>query len=988
MKSLRTLMQQIEAQPILDGDAVIQDLRTDSREVKPGTLFLARVGAQADGHRYLKTAVERGAAAVLVTRPDTVPKDLGVPAYAVAAQDPTYGLLAAEFFDHPTHHLQVYGVTGTNGKSSTAWMLDHLLRSIGRKPALISTLMYKVGDQCFEAPNTTPDAVVIQRLARAAVDAQCSDLVMEVSSHGVATGRISGVRFRVGGFTNFSRDHLDFHGSEAAYLRAKALFFTLFLRQQDAPADAVIIDGPKREELMELLQGLPVFDASLDYLRVLTRFDAPSSHTTVVSFDVDTPQDVHIERSSPATLDGTAIALKEGQNTWDGFVPIAGSFQVENAALAMTMVQRVEAIPWEKLLEAMRSFSGVPGRLERIAEPRADEPSIFVDYAHTPDAITAVLKTARALTPHTLSIVVGCGGDRDRGKRPLMARAALEYADVSVFTTDNPRHENPEAILDDMCADLSADATIERITDRRKAIAYGIEHARNGVCVIAGKGHEEYQDVQGEQWLWRDTDEARAYIAQQRYAHPEPMRLSGWSPEHLAQILVGQWNGTPPRLIFGGLSTDTRTIQQGDIFVALKGPRFDAHDHLQKAFDQGASAAIVERFVEGVCAPQLLVQSPYDALGAIAKSLIQEARRAQTGLQIIGITGSNGKTTTRTFAAALLALRHGRAPLATRGNFNNQIGLPLSVAPLSMLQQHAVLEMGANQPGDIEDLVTMAPPDVAVLTSIAPSHLDGFGSVDGIRRAKAEMIRYGRPRVVVMPYQESLSVWGEDARAIGARILTFGTEEGASIRAVRERATGPVHIQGQHVWRDVDFHIDLPIPGRHNAGNFAAALLATSIVDGILVSPPSVERLKQFEEHFSPEPGRLEMYECAGRSVIFDAYNANPGSARAALDVLQEFGHPRVAVLGELLELGGEEATLHHAVLEDAAARCDVVITIGDRWPSSEYTHVHHCLERKHAVALVVEYAPKHSTLLWKGSRGARLELARDEVESIWNHQE
>src|SRR5690625_3491721 len=988
MNNLQQLMRRIDAEAILPGDAHITDLRTDSREVRDGTLFLARVGAEVDGHQYLKAAVARGASAVLVTRPDAVPNDLGVPAYAVSTQDPTYGLLAADFFGHPTQQLRVYGVTGTNGKSSTAWMLDHLLRTLGRKPALISTLMYRVGDEQFDAPNTTPDAVVIQRLARAAVDAQCTDLVMEVSSHGVATGRIAGVHFRVGGFTNFSRDHLDFHGSEEAYLRAKALFFSLFLRQQDAPADAVIMDGPKRAELMALLQGLPVFDDALDYLQVLRNDDAPSFRTTIVSSNAQNPKDVHVRLNAPADANGSAITLCENTEQWEGFVPTAGDFQVQNAALAMTMIQRVENTPWPQLLSAMQSFTGVPGRLERVAENEGEEPSVFVDYAHTPDAIEAVLQTARALTPHRLNIVVGCGGERDRGKRPLMAHAAATHADLSIFTTDNPRREKPEQILDDMLKGVPEGVETKRVDDRRAAIAYGIEHTQRGICVIAGKGHENYQDIDGKKYLWSDADEARAHIARLRYNQEAPRRLSGWSPAHLAHILGGQWNQPIKPWVFGGLSTDTRTIQKGDIFVALKGPRFDAHDHLAEAFERGARAAIVERIAPAIDAPQLRVSNPYEALSTITRQLVDEARRAQHSLQIIAITGSNGKTTTRSFAAALSEIRHGQSPLATQGNFNNQIGLPLSVAPLSMRHQHAILEMGANQPGDIRDLVHMAPPDVAVLTSIAPSHLEGFGSVDGIRTAKAEMIRYGRPRVVIMPYQESLGIWGQEARAIGATVLTFGVEPEASLRCTRETATGPVRIRGQHVWRGIDTQVNIPVPGRHNAGNFAAALLATSVVHGALDAPPTQEQFERFQDHLRAEPGRLEVYDVAGRRVIFDAYNANPGSAVAALEVLQEYATPRIAVLGELLELGAREQELHSEVLKAAAEQCDVVIAVGERWPATAHTHVHHCVAREEAVELVLRHAQDHATILWKGSRGARLELARDQVESFWKNQE
>lgn len=988
MNDLRTLMNTIGAHPILDGNAQIKDLHTDSRKVRQGSLFLARIGDAVDGHDYLRAAVEKGAAAVLVTRKDAVPEDLAVPAFCVEQQDPAFALLAAEFFDHPTRELHVYGVTGTNGKSSTVWMLDHLLRHIGRRPALISTLMYRAGGKTFPAPNTTPDAVVIQRLARQAVDAGDTDLVMEVSSHGIASGRIAGVQFRAGGWTNFSRDHLDFHGGEEQYFRAKSLFFSLYLRGNNAPTDAVFIDGPMREKLVKSLHNNVEYDAALTHLRSLERPNHTPVTCTTVSVGETTPQDVHVKLRGASTVKGTPIQLSEKQAHGEGFIPVAGRFQIENAALAMTMIQRVEHLPWSHLLNAMKSFAGVPGRFERAADPEGNEPAVFIDYAHTPDAVRAVLQTARDLTDGPLSIVVGCGGDRDRGKRPQIAAAALHAADQCVFTTDNPRTESPNAILNDMCEELTPSPRWTRKTARRDAIAQGIENATNGVCIIAGKGHENYQEIQKKRWAWSDIEEARAAIAQRRYQHERPRRISGWSNEHLATITHGTWHTPPPRSLFGGLSTDTRTIARGDIFVALKGPRFDAHDHLADALDRGAAAVIVERHVPEIQLPQLVVPSPLQALADIAHALIHEARAAETGLHVVAITGSNGKTTTRTFAAALSTLRHENAPLTTHGNFNNQIGLPLSVAPLSRTHRHAILEMGANQLGDIRDLVQMAPPNVAVLTSIAPSHLEGFGSIDGIRRAKAEMILDANPDAVIMPYAESQGIWGDAARARNAEILTFGSENEASVRCEREHPLGPVRILGQKIWKHLNVEVRVPVPGYHNAGNFAAALLATSWENGALLPPPTQTQLNAFAEHCATEPGRLEYNIVAGRHVIFDAYNANPGSVRAALHVLEAFPEPRVVVLGELLELGEQEESLHRDILRDAADQCDVVITIGNRWPILNAPHVHRCLERAQAVDCVIQNAPKNATVLWKGSRGARLEIAREEVESIWTQEE
>lgn len=987
MKKLSSLMRSIDAIPLVEGDVFIEDITMDSRAVQPGTLFVARRGWYVDGHDYLEQAVANGASAVLVSRRDAVPSNAAVPIYFVADEDPALGLLAAEFFDHPTRALNVYGVTGTNGKTSTVWMLDHLLRSIGQQVAVLSTVAYRVADQWLPAPNTTPDALVVQRLARQAVDTGCQALVMEVSSHGAAIGRIAGTEFRVGGFTNFSRDHLDFHETEESYLRAKALFFSLYLRAGAGVKDAVFMRSPILPELLPLCGEEPVFDEKLEHLRPLMNgLPQRVPRTTIVGRTREEGVDILVESSGSGSVQGTRIHVQELSVRFEGMVAAAGAFQVDNAALAMAMVRRVEACSWPVLLEAMERFSGVPGRLELVADPQGDEPAVFVDYAHTSDAVRVVLNTAAELTNGPLWAVVGAGGDRDRGKRPMMAAAAIAGSDVTVLTSDNPRTEDPVAILDDVCAGLEPAEHLHRIVDRREAIAHAVSHARGGVVVVAGKGHERYEEVQRRRYFWDDADEARMCLAQRRYGLALPRRLAGWSPRHVETLLQGQWLKAPARLLFRGLSTDTRTLQPGDLFVALQGEHHDAHTLVSDAFAKGASAAVVERAIPEADGPQLIVASTHAALATIATTLLSEARAARGGLEIIGITGSNGKTTTRSFATALATCIDGHAPLATQGNFNNQIGLPLSVAALSTSHRRAILEMGASQAGDIAELVQMAPPDVAVLTSIAASHLAGFGSLDGVRFAKAEMLRAARPKVVVMPLGEADGIWGEAAAEIGATVLTFGGP-GASLECARSAMDAPITVRGHGVWQGFHAQVEVPVSGRHNAGNFAAALLAVSVRDGALGDPPSDDVLRKFADMLVAPPGRMERYRVCGRQIIFDAYNANPASTQAALDTLAEFERPRIAVLGELFELGDQEAVMHDHVLRTAADTCDLVVAIGPRWPKNQASHVHVLIDRDAAAALIADRAGADATILWKGSRGARLEQLRDLVEAQWRKE-
>lgn len=1004
------LFEGLPASQLHGGDVDILAICVDSREVQPGTLFIARKGWYVDGHAYLQAAVSAGASAVLISDADADWASLGVPVFYAPDEDPLLGLLASRFYGYPTRDLTVIGVTGTNGKTSTAWMVDHLLRTLGVTTAFISTVAYRIGERWLPAPNTTPDAITIQRLAREARDAGAQALVMEVSSHGAAIGRIAGTEFTAAGYTNLTRDHLDFHGDDASYARAKALFFSLYARASAArrgqpPRATFMLQNATDADVLALARrAAPAFDERLRHLEPLAAGAAawpPLEVTTVTlnapsnggsSSDASTRVDgtfanrIHVDVTGAGTVAGTPCVLQIDGVSYPCFVPAAGDFQVQNAVLAMSLVRDAlgsDRVSWPALIDALQSFTGVPGRMELVCDPQGDEPAVFVDYAHTPDAVRTVLATARGLQRPPLCCVVGAGGDRDRGKRPTMAHEAEVGADHVIVTSDNPRTEQPEAILAEVVAGLSVDASFDQVVGRREAIALACER-QGGTVVIAGKGHERYEDIARRRTFWDDREEARSFLAKRRFSEALPRRLSGWSLETLAQHVEGTLVATSStRVLLRTLSSDTRTLRAGDIFVALKGAHHDGHAHVAQAFAQGAAVALVEAVPADAAGPCVVVDSTLRALERLTRALVGNAKASRQGLDVIAITGSNGKTTTRSFIEGLLHARDGAAPLATIGNFNNQIGLPLSVASLALTQRRAVLEMGANRFGDIAELCAMVAPDVAVLTSIGASHLAGFGSIDGVRRAKAEMLRVGKPRLVVLPDSELEGVWGEEAAAIGATCVSFGGAS-ATLEARRATAVSDVELIGHGPWEGWTASVPLPVPGRHNASNLAAAVLAASVEEGALQAPPDDALLARFVALLEAPPGRMERYAVAEHTVIFDAYNANPTSTRAALDVLREEGGSRIAVLGELFELGDDEARLHAEVLAYACEAADVVVTVGPRWHALTGSNVHHFLDRDDAASFIGASTTLPSTVLWKGSRGARLEQLRDVVEARW----
>jgi UDP-N-acetylmuramoyl-L-alanyl-D-glutamate--2,6-diaminopimelate ligase len=437
-------------------DVEITGLAYSSRDVRPGTLFFCVRGFTADGHDFAPDAVERGAAALVCERP----LGLGVPELVVESARMAMGPAAARFYGDPTAELEVVGITGTNGKTTTAFLVRHLLEAGGRQTGLLGTVKRVVGGVEEEVERTTPEAIDLQADFRRMLDEGDAACAMEVSSHALELGRAAGIHFACRVFTNLTQDHLDFHETMDAYFAAKRRLF-------EEPGLAVL--NADDEYGRRLAQELP------DALTFGIEHDA-GYRATGVSFDVNG------SRFTCETPDGR-LELQS---------PLPGLFNVQNA-LAAVAVARSLGIDAETVRTGLASFGRVPGRFEPVDE--GQDFGVLVDYAHTPDSLENVLRAARELTEGKLHVVFGAGGDRDRGKRPLMGATARSHADRLIVTSDNPRNEEPAAIVDQVMEGAGPDA--ERELDRRRAIELAVEQAEPGdVVVIAGKGHEQGQEFE------------------------------------------------------------------------------------------------------------------------------------------------------------------------------------------------------------------------------------------------------------------------------------------------------------------------------------------------------------------------------------------------------------------------------------------------------------------------------------------------------------
>ena len=450
----------------------VRDLAYDTRAVTSGALFFAVPGARADGHDFAAQAVENGAVALVVERE----LESRVPQLVVPDSRAAMAVAADAFFGEPTKELEVAGVTGTNGKTTSAYLLHSILETAGRRPGLVGTVESRIGGQARPVVRTTPEAIDLQRTFRELLDAGDRSVALEASSHASVLHRLDRVRFDVLVFTNLSQDHLDFHGSMEDYYAAKRRLFV----GAAAPPAAVNVGDAWGRRLAEQIAG--------------------AGRAPLMTFGFADDADI---RPVNLVLDGTGARFEAGGIELQ--TSLRGRFNVENVlgAVAAGLLLDVEE---EDIAAGVAALSGVPGRFEAIDEGQSF--TVVVDYAHTPDSLDNVLRTARDFADGRVLVVFGAGGDRDRGKRPLMGRIAADLADVVLVTSDNPRGEEPLAIIQDILQGAGMDVEID--PDRRSAISRVVSLAEPGdVVVIAGKGHEQGQEIGPEKLPFDDREVAR-----------------------------------------------------------------------------------------------------------------------------------------------------------------------------------------------------------------------------------------------------------------------------------------------------------------------------------------------------------------------------------------------------------------------------------------------------------------------------------------------
>lgn len=929
--------------PPVPTDIDISGITSDSRKVEKGFLFAALPGVKTDGTAFLTQAAEKGAAAALVPEGAELPETGMV---CIRAADPRAALshMAAAFYASQPETM--LAVTGTNGKTSTANFVRQIYEFLGKKSASVGTLGVIASDFSVYGSLTTPDPVTLHQTLSMLASKGIRHAAMEASSHGIDQHRIDGVRLAAAAFTNITRDHLDYHKTMENYLEAK---LKLFERPLSSNTVVLNADIPEFGRIADACRakGLKILDygRNADAIRL-----------------VDTTLDIN----------GQTLHLEIFGKPHEIRLPLAGTFQAMNALCALGLVTAAGEDA-ERAVEALAVLKGTPGRMEHVGD-RKNGAAVFVDYAHTPDALETVLKALRPHTEKRLCVLFGCGGDRDPGKRPQMGEIADRLADVVYVTDDNPRTEDARRIRDQI---LPACPKGIDIGNRALAIETAVAGLQAGdILILAGKGHETGQLINGVVHPFDDREEARKALA----LADEPL----WTSDEIVRACGGRCAGA---FDVYGISIDTRTLVPGDLFIALKGESMDGHDYAAAALEKGAAGVLVSRLPDGVDAGRaVLTEDTTEALNALG-----HVGRRRGHAKVVGITGSSGKTSTKEMLRyALTAV--GRTH-STPGNLNNLIGAPLTLARMPKGTDFAVIEMGMNHTGELSELSAIVQPDVAVITMVGSAHREFFKTEEETAYAKSEIFD-AMPKdgtVFLNADNRHFALLKHEAQDTGIRsICSFGSGRDNDVALISCTPSD----NGSEITAEAfgeTFRYTIRLPGLHQVLNSLAVVGTLKALNTDV--PTALQGMAQL-----PVPkGRGQRYTIPWKGgsflLIDDAYNANPDSMRAAIRVLgslkPEGKGRRIAVLGDMRELGEFAVGLHKGLAVDLIENgVDLLYAVGPNMKELyENIPTQVCGKKTDTSAEMADFIADEinpdDIVLVKGSFGSRMAVIVDALKSL-----
>ena len=824
---------------------IISGISTNSKKVKKNYIFFAIRGKKFNGEKFIKEAVSRGASVVVCSKSCKI-RDNSI--HTIKTNKIRYLLSDITSKFYKSKPKNIIAVTGTNGKTSVCDLFYQILRINNVSVASIGTLGIKYNNKIIKTNLTSPDTITLHKNLHYLKNKKINNVIIEASSHGLDQKRLHHIKFKGAIFTNFSQDHLDYHKTMKSYLNAKLILFRKILSKKSA-----IISNDEIPTYKILNQI-----AKKKYFKIL---NINKNFEKIKNIDLKLNEDFKIRNLAMAIEAAKLCGLKE-----------------------------------KLIFKSLKKLKDVDGRLE-LVKRYPNNVKVFIDYAHTPDALLETLKSLKNNYGNNISLVFGCGGDRDQTKRPIMAKIANDNCKKIYITDDNPRNEKPQKIRKDLLKNISKSKSFN-IGNRSLAIKKAILNADpQEIILIAGKGHEEQQIYKDK--ILKISDKKivkKINIKTKNRSIKDQKYLQN-------RLILNKILGKKISLNFSGLSIDTRTIKRGNLFLAIKGKKIDGNEFANIALKKGAGCVILSKNSKKNNKKIITVKNSISFLNSFAKF-----KRKLSLAKIIAVTGSAGKTSSKNLIKDLLQ-NFGKTCSSSK-SFNNHLGVPISLSNLSSDDKFGVFEVGMSRAGEIKNLSRLIEPHIGIITNIGEAHIENFRSVYEIAKAKSEIIDsiVEGGTVILNRDDKFFNYLSKKAKSHKLKTLTFGhhIKSDVQIKKINKKGNySKILIKINN--KIIDFEIkDL---------NIYNVLASIAVLKVLKIDIKKIKaKLKNFE---SPE-GRGKKYSIIRYkkkfNLIDESYNANPLSVKNAinkLNLIKKEKFKKYLILGDMLELGSKSNKYH-----------------------------------------------------------------------------
>ena len=821
----------------------IQGLAADSKKIKKGFIFFAIKGNKLNGEKYISEAVKKGAKVIVCSKNCSF-KSKKIKVIRSANTRLLLSEICSKFYKSKPKNI--IAVTGTNGKTSVADLFYQLLTLNNIPVASIGTLGTKYKNKIIKSNLTSPDTISLHQILKKIKENKIENVIIEASSHGLSQKRIDNLKLNAGIFTNFSQDHLDYHKSMKQYLKAKLHLFTKIL-----PTKKIIIT-----------------DKSLKEFKILKKIAKKRNHRLI-----------DINKIKKKLKHKSKLKLNE--------------FQLNNLSMAVA-ASKLCNLREEKILKKIENLKDVNGRLEHV-RTFSNNIKIFVDFAHTPDALSKAIKSLTDTYGQSISLVFGCGGDRDFKKRPIMAKIASSKCKKIYVTDDNPRNERPEIIRKEIFSNIK---NINRfnIGNRAKAIKLAIINAEpNETILVAGKGHEAEQIYKNKTLLISDKQIIKKLRIKLK-------KISNDIQNFIQnKKIIKEITKKKITKNFHGLSIDTRVIKKNNLFLTIKGKNNDGIKFISKALKKGAKYIITSKNTKRHKSKTIKVDNEIKFLNEFASK-----KRQNTKAQILAITGSAGKTSLKNLVKELLQ-NYGET-LSSPKSYNNHFGVPLSLSHLKVNHKYGVFEVGMSKPGEINFLTKLIKPHIGIITNIGEAHIENFKNLRGIADAKGEMINniIKGGKIILNRDDKYFKYLKKKAKLRDLKIISFGKNKNSDIRLVKLlKNESLIKIKT----REEIFKIQVNNINIYNVLSSIALLKELNL---------NINKIIKSFKNYEPTQGRgkihvINRYKKKFK-LIDESYNANPLSVKNAIKnfkSIKKRNFRKFLLLGDMLELGKKSELLH-----------------------------------------------------------------------------